>query len=63
MAWVTLMPRGQAFEQLKAGAAAPHARLLVEDVEPVGRALVARVEDEAVGLHDGGGPTYDELPQ
>ena len=35
-------------------AAAPHAVLVGEDLQPLGRALVARVEDEAVGLDDGG---------
>src|SRR5205807_7103651 len=36
------------------GAAPPHAGPLVEDVEPFRPRLVPRVEDEAVGVDDGG---------
>src|SRR5690606_29108218 len=38
------------------GPAPPDARLLVQDAQPFTGALVAAVKDEAVGVHDRGGP-------
>ena len=37
------------------GAAAPHAFAVVQDLQPLVRRVVADVEDEAVGVHDGRG--------
>ena len=53
MALVTLIPRGQASEQLNDGPALENARLLAEDVEALFAGLVAAVENEPVGLNDG----------